>query len=96
MTGFRQAWTAFGATAALVGAAYVIIAPFLVLIGWAAIVAYATWPVHRRPLAGLGGRAGLAAFVFGPPLGCSPSPCGPCSRWRRGRGPSSSHGVVSS
>ena len=64
MTPTRQTWVAVAAAAALIGAAYVIIAPFLISIGWAAILAYATWPVYRRLLARLGGRSALAASVM--------------------------------
>ena len=39
--GSRQAWTARATAAVLVGAAYVIVALFLVSIGWAATLAYA-------------------------------------------------------
>jgi predicted PurR-regulated permease PerM len=60
----RQALATLAVTAALVGLAYVILVPFLVPIAWAAVLTYATWPVYRRLLVALGGRAGLAAALM--------------------------------
>jgi predicted PurR-regulated permease PerM len=60
----RQSLAALIATAAFAGLAYVVIAPFLVPIAWAAVLSYATWPLYRRLLALLAGRAGLAAGLM--------------------------------
>jgi predicted PurR-regulated permease PerM len=60
----RPAWSAVALAAALLAAAYVVLAPFLVPIAWAAILAYATWPVHRWVLGALAGRATLAALLM--------------------------------
>ena len=43
---------------------YVVVRPFLVPLLWAAILAYATWPVYRRLLELLQGRANLAALTM--------------------------------
>lgn len=43
---------------------YVVLAPFLVPLAWAAILVYATWPLHARLRSLLGGREALAAAVM--------------------------------
>lgn len=53
-----------GAATLLVVGAYVVLSPFLVPIAWAAILAYATWPVYCRVLAAVGGRDLWAAVVM--------------------------------
>lgn len=53
-----------GAAALLLLGAYVVLAPFLVPIAWAAILAYATWPAYCRVLAAVGGRDAWAALVM--------------------------------
>lgn len=40
-----------------------VLSPFLVPVAWAAILAYVTWPVHRRLAARLSGRPNLAALL---------------------------------
>ncbi|MGH7319227.1 MAG: AI-2E family transporter [Candidatus Rokuibacteriota bacterium] len=52
------------AAALLVFGAYVILAPFLVPIAWAAILAYTTWPLYRRVRSVLGGRDFWAALTM--------------------------------
>lgn len=52
-----------GVLALLVAATPAILWPFLVAVAWAAILAYATWPVFRRVRDGLGGRTALAALA---------------------------------
>lgn len=59
-----QVVVALGATAFLVAGAYVVLEPFLVPIAWAAILAYATWPLYWRVLAAVGGRDLWAALVM--------------------------------
>lgn len=59
-----RAWVATIAALGLVAAAYLILAPFVVPIAWAAILAYLTWPVYRRVLVGLGGRPTLGALAM--------------------------------
>ena len=50
-----------GAQLAILAAAVLVLAPFVVPITWAAILAYASWPVFVRLERALGGRTGLAA-----------------------------------
>lgn len=52
-----------GAGLVLLGA-YVVLAPFFVPIAWAAILAYATWPVYRRVRTATGGRDLWAALIM--------------------------------
>jgi len=59
-----RGWVTALAALALLGAVYLILAPFVVPIAWAAILAYLTWPVYRPVLAALGGRAALGALVM--------------------------------
>jgi len=42
----------------------VVLSPFLTAIGWAAILAFATWPLFRRVRSGVGGRALAAALAM--------------------------------
>jgi len=56
-----QRWLQLAALASLVGTAVAIFRPFLVPLAWAAIIAYATWPVFGRLEAVLRGRTGWAA-----------------------------------
>ena len=66
---------ALGSLALLLIGAYVVVEPFLVPILWAAILAYATWPLYRRLGGHLPGRpvvaslvmtTGLIVLLFGP------------------------------
>ncbi len=59
-----QVAAAVGAAGLLVAGAYVVLAPFFVPIAWAAILAYATWPVYRRLRAAFGGRDLWAALAM--------------------------------
>jgi predicted PurR-regulated permease PerM len=55
------------AFAALLGAVllvYQIVAPFLVAIGWAAVITIVTYPLYRRLLGAVGGREALAASLM--------------------------------
>jgi predicted PurR-regulated permease PerM len=58
--GARRA-VALAAAALLLAGAYLVLAPFLGAIAWAAILVYVTWPVHRRVRRAVGER--LAAAV---------------------------------
>jgi len=40
---------------------FIVLRPFLVAIAWAAILTYASWPLHRRVVAWLRGRRSWAA-----------------------------------
>ncbi|MDP2827823.1 MAG: AI-2E family transporter [Sulfuricellaceae bacterium] len=50
-------------TLTLLLAAFAVLKPFLLAILWAAIIALASWPLHRKILAALGGRSTLSAAV---------------------------------
>ena len=61
---------------ALAVGALVVLAPFIVPVAWAAVLAYTTWPLHARIVSWCGGRVGVSAglmtlllvFVFVAPL----------------------------
>src|SRR2546422_10175789 len=59
-----QRWVQLAGYALIVGAALMVLSPFLVPLAWAAILAFATWRPYERVRRGLGGRAPLAP----PPL----------------------------
>jgi len=59
-----QRWVELGALALLVAVALAVLWPFLVPIGWAAILAIATWPLFGRVERGLGDRTGWAAAAM--------------------------------
>ncbi|MBI4588669.1 MAG: AI-2E family transporter [Candidatus Rokubacteria bacterium] len=59
----RQRWVQLGALALLIALALAVLRPFIVPVAWAAILAYATWPLFRRVERGLGGRSGWAALA---------------------------------
>jgi predicted PurR-regulated permease PerM len=59
-----QRWVQLGALALLVALAIAVLRPFLVPVAWAAILAYATWPVFRRVERGLKGRTAWAALAM--------------------------------
>ncbi len=50
-------------TLTLLLAAFAVLKPFLLAILWAAIIALASWPMHRKILLRLGGRATLSAAI---------------------------------
>lgn len=47
----------------LVALGFVVVRPFLIPIAWACIIAYATWPIFDRLVAGLGNRRTPAALL---------------------------------
>src|SRR5207249_3133425 len=55
-----QRWVQLAGYALIVGAALMVLSPFLVPLAWAAILAFATWRPYERVRRGLGGRAWLA------------------------------------
>src|SRR2546426_1864717 len=76
-----QRWVQLAGYALIVGAALMVLSPFLVPLAWAAILAFATWRPYERVRRGLGGRALLAppplTPLLVPPLGIpagAPSP----------------------
>src|SRR2546429_4787268 len=56
-----QRWVQLAGYALIVGAALMVLSPFLVPLAWAAILAFATWRPYERVRRGLGGRAWLPA-----------------------------------
>src|SRR3989442_7912834 len=87
-----ERWVQLAGYALIVGAALMVLSPFLVPLAWAAILAFATWRPYERVRRGLGGRAWLAAALMttlrvllvrvpaGGPR--SPAPPGPAGRSR--------------
>src|SRR2546429_9008819 len=65
-----QRWVQLAGYALIVGAALMVLSPFLVPLAWAAILAFATWRPYERVRRGLGGRASLPP----PPLSAPPVP----------------------
>lgn len=59
-----QRWVQRAGHALIIGAALLVVNPFLVAVGWAAILAFATWPVFLRVQRRLGGRTRLAALAM--------------------------------
>jgi len=59
-----QRWAQWAGHALIIGAALLVLSPFLVAVGWAAILAFATWPVFGRVRRQLGGRIRLAALAM--------------------------------
>src|SRR5574341_184884 len=59
-----QRWVRWAGHALIIGIALTVLRPFLTAVGWAAILAFATWPVFQRVGRGLGGRTRLAAVVM--------------------------------
>src|SRR3972149_6496132 len=57
----RQRGAELAGTALIVGAALLVLRPFLVPIAWAAVLAFASWPVFTRIERRLGGGAGRGA-----------------------------------
>ena len=58
-----QRWAELAGTALIIGAALLVLRPFLVPIAWAAVLAFASWPVFTRIERRLGGRSGWAAAL---------------------------------
>lgn len=59
-----QRWVQWAGHALIIGATLLVVNPFLVAVGWAAILAFATWPVFERVRRGAGGRTWPAALVM--------------------------------
>ena len=59
-----QRWVEIAGYALIVGVALLVLRPFLVPLAWAAILAYATWPLLLRMRRALGGRPGAAAALM--------------------------------
>src|SRR2546426_6102616 len=59
-----QRWVQLAGYALIVGAALMVLSPFLVPLAWAAILAFATWRPYERVRRGLGGRARPAAALM--------------------------------
>ena len=59
-----QRWVQWAGHALIIGAALLVLSPFLVAVGWAAILAFATWPVFGRLQRRLGARTRLAALAM--------------------------------
>lgn len=59
-----QRWVQWAGHALIIGAALLVVSPFLVAVGWAAILAFATWPAYGRLQRRLGGRTRLAALAM--------------------------------
>ena len=60
----NQRWVEIAGYALIVGVALFVLRPFLVPLAWAAILAYATWPLLLRMRRALGGRPGAAAALM--------------------------------
>lgn len=63
MTRDQQRWVQAGGVLVLLAAAYLVFRPFLVPTAWAAILAYATWPLFARLVRALHGRVTVAALL---------------------------------
>lgn len=59
-----QRWARLGAAVVLGVAVFLVLQPFLVAMSWAAILAYATWPLFHRLERALGGHTALAGLVM--------------------------------
>ena len=59
-----QRWVQWAGHALIVGISLTVLSPFLVAVGWAAILAFATWPLFRRVRRGVGDRTFPAALLM--------------------------------
>ncbi len=59
-----QRWVQWGGHALIVGISLTVLIPFLVAVGWAAILAFATWPLFQRIRRGVGERTAPAALAM--------------------------------
>lgn len=59
-----QRWVQIAGVTLIVLASLLVLRPFLVPIAWAAILAYASWPLHARIERGVRSRRGLSALVM--------------------------------
>jgi predicted PurR-regulated permease PerM len=65
MTGpLEQRWAQIVGIALIAATSFVVLRPFITPIAWAAILAYASWPLHIRMDRLLGGRTGLSALAM--------------------------------
>ncbi len=65
MTGpFEQRWAQIAGIALIVATSFIVLRPFLVPIAWAAILAYASWPLHARIEQVFHGRTGVSAMAM--------------------------------
>jgi predicted PurR-regulated permease PerM len=60
----ERRWAQIAGVALIVLTSFVVLRPFIVPIAWAAILAYASWPLHVRVDRVMGGRVGLSAAVM--------------------------------
>src|SRR3989442_14741724 len=57
-------WVKIAGAALIVLASLVVLRPFLVPAAWAAILAFASWPLYARIERGVRGRTGLSALLM--------------------------------
>jgi len=60
----EQRWAQIAGVALIVLTSFVVLRPFFAPIAWAAILAYASWPLHVRVDRVVRGRVGLSAFAM--------------------------------
>ena len=60
----EQRWAQIVGIALIVVTSFLVLRPFVTPIAWAAILAYASWPLHTRMDRALGGRTGLSALAM--------------------------------
>ena len=60
----ERRWAQLAGVALIVLTSLVVLRPFIVPIAWAAVLAYASWPLHVRVDRVMGGRVGLSAAVM--------------------------------
>ena len=60
----ERRWAQIAGIALIVVTSFVVLRPFITPIAWAAILAYASWPLHARIDRLLRGRTGLSAFAM--------------------------------
>src|SRR5437660_11325497 len=60
----ERRWAQIAGIALIVVTSFVVLRPFITPIAWAAILAYASWPLHARIERLLRGRTGCSAFLM--------------------------------
>lgn len=60
----EQRWAQIAGVALIALTSFVVLRPFFAPIAWAAILAYASWPLHVRIDRVVRGRLGLSAFAM--------------------------------
>src|SRR4029434_2754533 len=60
----ERRWAQIAGVALIVVTSFLVLRPFFVPIAWAAILAYASWPLHTRIDQAMGGRLGLSALAM--------------------------------